>query len=116
MALNNHFNDLTHDSYVQQAILGATLAVEEKDELNRKDSFQSLKTSLMRPFCRSGRYSYVGGVCGRRSSDRYQDTPIQQGESSWRDYLAFVQYRIWFVNQKMFRTGYVMSEQRLIQI
>lgn len=54
MALNNHFNYFNSTTVMSSMILGATLAVEEKDGIAAKDTVQSLKTSLMGPFAGVG--------------------------------------------------------------
>ena len=91
MALNNHFNYFNSTTVMSSMILGATLAVEEKDGIAAKDTVQSLKTSLMGPFAGVGDTlvwvlwpTIIGSISGYMTA----------GESSWRDYLAFVQYRI----------------------
>lgn len=71
MALNNHFNYFNSTTVMSSMILGATLAVEEKDGIAAKDTVQSLKTSLMDRLQEWAILLY--GCCGRRSSDRYQD-------------------------------------------
>ena len=49
-ALNNHFNYFNSTTVMSSMILGATLAIEEKDGIEAKETVQSLKTSLMGPF------------------------------------------------------------------
>lgn len=51
-ALNNHFNYFNSTTVMSSMILGATLAIEEKDGIEAKETVQSLKTSLM-TVCRS---------------------------------------------------------------
>lgn len=53
-ALNNHFNYFNSTTVMSSVILGATLAVEEKDGIEAKETVQSLKTSLMGPFAGVG--------------------------------------------------------------
>lgn len=92
MALNNHFNYFNSTTVMSSMILGATLAVEEKDGIAAKDTVQSLKTSLMGPFAGVGdTLVWVLWADDHRIDIRIYGTA---GESSWRDYLAFVQYRI----------------------
>ena len=90
MALNNHFNYFNSTTVMSSMILGATLAVEEKDGIAAKDTVQSLKTSLMGPFAGVGD-TLVWVLWPTIIGIRIYGTA---GESSWRDYLAFVQYRI----------------------
>ena len=92
MALNNHFNYFNSTTVMSSMILGATLAVEEKDGIAAKDTVQSLKTSLVGPFAGVGDTlvwvlwpTIIGSISGYMA---------QQGNPLWRDYLAFVQYRI----------------------
>ena len=91
MALNNHFNYFNSTTVMSSMILGATLAVEEKDGIAAKDTVQSLKTSLMGPFAGVGDTlvwvlwpTIIGSISGYMAQ---QGNPL-------RDYLAFVQYRI----------------------
>lgn len=49
-ALNNHFNYYNSTTAMSSVILGATLAIEEKDGIEAKETVQSLKTSLMGPW------------------------------------------------------------------
>ena len=60
MALNNHFNYFNSTTVMSSMILGATLAVEEKDGIAAKDTVQSLKTSLMGPFAGIGDSFFQG--------------------------------------------------------
>ena len=53
-ALNNHFNYFNSTTVMSSMILGATLAIEEKDGIEAKETVQSLKTSLMGPFAGVG--------------------------------------------------------------
>lgn len=48
-ALLNHFNYFNATPQVTNIILGAAVAMEEKDGLNAKDTIQSFKTSVMGP-------------------------------------------------------------------
>ena len=70
-ALNNHFNYFNSTTVMSSMILGATLAIEEKDGIEAKETVQSLKTSLM------GRLPELVirwyGFSGRRSWDLFQD-------------------------------------------
>lgn len=49
-AMDNHYKYFNCTPQMANIILGATLAMEEKDGLKAKDAVQSLKTSLMGPF------------------------------------------------------------------
>lgn len=53
-ALDNHFKYFNTTTVMANIILGATLAMEEKDGIKSKDAVQSLKTSLMGPFAGIG--------------------------------------------------------------
>ncbi|GEP19310.1 PTS system mannose/fructose/sorbose family transporter subunit IID [Pediococcus argentinicus] len=53
-ALDNHFKYFNTTTAMANIILGATLAMEEKDGIKSKDAVQSLKTSLMGPFAGIG--------------------------------------------------------------
>lgn len=46
VALNNHFNYYNSTTVMSSMILGATLAIEEKDGIQAKETVQSLKTSF----------------------------------------------------------------------
>ena len=49
-AMDNHYKYFNANPLMANIILGATLAMEEKDGIKAKDAVQSLKTSLMGPF------------------------------------------------------------------
>ena len=53
-ALKNHFNYFNTTTAMGNIILGATIAMEEKDGIKSKEAVQSLKTSLMGPFAGIG--------------------------------------------------------------
>ena len=48
-AMDNHYKYFNVTPQMGNIILGATLAMEEKDGIEAKDAVQSLKTSLMGP-------------------------------------------------------------------
>lgn len=92
MALNNHFNYFNSTTVMSSMILGATLAVERKRWNCGKRYGSIFENEFDGTVCRSGRYSCMGVVADDHRIDiRIYGTA---GESSWRDYLAFVQYRI----------------------
>ena len=53
-ALDNHFKYFNTTTAMAGMILGATLAMEERDGIKSKDAVQALKTSLMGPFAGVG--------------------------------------------------------------
>ncbi|MDN3955606.1 PTS system mannose/fructose/sorbose family transporter subunit IID [Sporolactobacillus laevolacticus] len=53
-SLNNHFNYFNTTTPMANILLGASLAMEEKDGIQAKDAVQSLKTSLMGPLAGIG--------------------------------------------------------------
>jgi putative PTS system IID component len=53
-ALKNHFNYFNTTTAMGNIILGATIAMEEKDGIKSKEAVQALKTSLMGPFAGIG--------------------------------------------------------------
>ena len=61
-ALNNHFNYFNSTTVMSSMILGATLAIEEKDGIEAKETVQSLKTSLMGPFAGMGSLADDHGI------------------------------------------------------
>lgn len=53
-ALKNHFNYFNTTTAMGNIILGATIAMEEKDGIKSREAVQALKTSLMGPFAGIG--------------------------------------------------------------
>lgn len=103
-ALNNHFNYYNSTTVMSSMILGATLAVEEKDGIKAKSAVQSLKTSLMGPFAGVGDTlvwvlwpTIMGSISGYMAQ---QGNPL--GAVIW--FLCNVAF--WFVKGKFFQIGY----------
>lgn len=103
-ALNNHFNYFNSTTVMSSMILGATLAVEEKDGIKAKDTVQSLKTSLMGPFAGIGDTvvwvlwpTIIGSISGYMA---LQGNPL--GAIIW--FICNVIF--WFVKSKFFEIGY----------
>lgn len=103
-ALNNHFNYFNSTTCMSSVILGATLAVEEKDGLEAKETVQSLKTSLMGPFAGVGDTlvwvlwpTIMGSISGYMAQ---QGNPL--GAIIW--FICNVIF--WFVKSKLFQVGY----------
>ncbi len=103
-ALNNHFNYFNSTTVMSSVILGATLAVEEKDGIEAKESVQSIKTSLMGPFAGVGDTlvwvlwpTIMGSISGYMAQ---QGNPL--GAIIW--FICNVIF--WFVKAKMFEVGY----------
>ncbi len=103
-ALNNHFNYFNSTTCMSSVILGATLAVEEKDGIEAKETVQSLKTSLMGPFAGVGDTlvwvlwpTIMGSISGYMAQ---QGNPL--GAIIW--FICNVIF--WFVKSKLFQVGY----------
>ena len=103
-ALNNHFNYFNSTTVMSSMILGATLAIEEKDGIEAKETVQSLKTSLMGPFAGVGDTlvwvlwpTIMGSISGYMAQ---QGNPL--GAIIW--FIANIIF--WFVKRKMFEVGY----------
>ena len=92
MALNNHFNYFKlYDSYVQYDSRGNACGGRKRWNCGKRYG-SIFENEFDGTVCRSGRYSCMGVVADDHRIDiRIYGTA---GESSWRDYLAFVQYRI----------------------
>lgn len=102
-ALNNHFNYFNSTTVMSSMILGATLAIEEKDGIEAKETVQSLKTSLMGPFAGVGDTlvwvlwpTIMGSISGYMAQ---QGNPL--GAIIW--FIANIIF--WFVKRKMFEGG-----------
>jgi PTS system mannose-specific IID component len=103
-ALNNHFNYYNSTTVMSSVILGATLAIEEKDGIEAKETVQSLKTSLMGPFAGVGDTlvwvlwpTIIGSISGYMA---LQGNPL--GAIIW--FICNVAF--WFIKGKMFQVGY----------
>ncbi len=110
-ALNNHFNYYNSTTVMSSMILGATLAMEERDGIKAKDAVQSLKTSLMGPLAGVGDTlvwvlwpTIMGSISGYMA---LQGNPL--GAIVW--FIANIIF--WFVKLKLFDVGYT-SGTRLI--
>ena len=103
-ALNNHFNYYNSTTAMSSVILGATLAIEEKDGIEAKETVQSLKTSLMGPFAGVGDTlvwvlwpTIIGSISGYMAQ---QGNPL--GAIIW----LICNIAFWFVKSKLFEVGY----------
>ena len=103
-SLNYHFNYFYSTTVMSSMILGATLAIEEKDGIEAKETVQSLKTRLMGPFAGVGdtlgwgRWpTIMGSISGYMAQ---QGNPL--GAIIW--FIANI--IIWLVKRKMFEVGY----------
>lgn len=103
-ALNNHFNYFNSTTVMSSIILGATLAIEEKDGIQAKETVQSLKTSLMGPFAGVGDTlvwvlwpTIIGSISGYMAQ---QGNPL--GAIIW----LICNIAFWFVKCKFFKIGY----------
>lgn len=107
-ALNNHFNYFNSTTVMSSMILGATLAIEEKDGIEAKETVQSLKTSLMGPFAGVGDTlvwvlwpTIMGSISGYMAQ---QGNPL--GAIIW--FIANIIF--WFVHQKCLKWD-ILQEQ-----
>lgn len=103
-ALNNHFNYYNSTTAMSSVILGATLAIEEKDGIEAKETVQSLKTSLMGPFAGVGDTlvwvlwpTIIGSISGYMAQ---QGNPL--GAIIW----LICNIAFWFAKSKLFEVGY----------
>lgn len=103
-AVNNHFNYFNSTTCMSSIILGATLAIEEKDGIEAKETVQSLKTSLMGPFAGVGDTivwvlwpTIIGSISGYMAQ---QGNPL--GAVVW--FICNIAF--WFIKQKLFQVGY----------
>ena len=134
-ALNNHFNYFNSTTVMSSMILGATLAIEEKDGIEAKESdfaefvgcgenryvggvaketVQSLKTSLMGPFAGVGDTlvwvlwpTIMGSISGYMAQ---QGNPL--GAIIW--FIANIIF--WFVKRKMFEVGYTSGTKLITNL
>lgn len=107
-ALNNHFNYFNSTTVMSSMILGATLAIEEKDGIEAKETVQSLKTSLMGPFAGVGDTlvwvlwpTIMGSISGYMAQ---QGNPL--GAIIW--FIANIIF--WFVKRKCLKWD-ILQEQ-----
>lgn len=113
-ALNNHFNYYNSTTVMSSMILGATLALEEKDGIEAKDTVQSLKTSLMGPFAGVGDTivwvlwpTIMGSIAGYMAQ---QGNPL--GAIIW--FICNVIF--WFVKSKFFKVGYTSGTKLITNL
>ena len=95
-------------------ILGATLAIEEKDGIEAKETVQSLKTSLMGPFAGVGDTlvwvlwpTIMGSISGYMAQQGY---PL--GAIIW--FITNIIF--WFVKRKMFEVGYTSGTKLITNL
>lgn len=113
-ALNNHFNYFNSTTVMSSVILGATLAVEEKDGIEAKETVQSLKTSLMGPFAGVGDTlvwvlwpTIIGSISGYMAQ---QGNPL--GAIIW----LICNIAFWFVKSKFFEIGYKSGTKMITEL
>ena len=113
-ALNNHFNYYNSTPAMSNVILGATLAIEEKDGIAAKETVQSLKTSLMGPFAGVGDTlvwvlwpTIMGSISGYMAQ---QGNPL--GAIIW--FICNIAF--WFVKSKFFEIGYKSGTKMITEL
>lgn len=113
-ALNNHFNYFNSTTVMSSVILGATLAIEEKDGIEAKETVQSLKTSLMGPFAGVDDTlvwalwpTIIGSISGYMAQ---QGNPL--GAIIW----LICNIAFWFVKSKMFQVGYTSGTKLITNL
>ena len=113
-ALNNHFNYYNSTTVMSSVILGATLAIEEKDGIAAKETVQSLKTSLMGPFAGVGDTlvwvlwpTIMGSISGYMAQ---QGNPL--GAIIW--FICNIAF--WFVKSKFFEIGYKSGTKMITEL
>lgn len=100
-AMDNHYKYFNVTPQMGNVILGATLAMEEKDGINSKDAVQSLKTSLMGPLSGVGDSLFwilfptiMGSIAGYMA---LQGNPI--GAIIWMAiYVGLYWVKMWLFN------------------
>ena len=113
-ALNNHFNYYNSTTVMSSMILGATLAIEEKDGIQAKETVQSLKTSLVGPFAGVGDTlvwvlwpTIIGSISGYMAQ---QGNPL--GAIVW----LICNIIFWFVKCKFFKVGYTSGTKLITNL
>ena len=113
-ALNNHFNYYNSTTVMSSMILGATLAIEEKDGIQAKETVQSLKTSLMGPFAGVGDTlvwvlwpTIIGSISGYMAQ---QGNPL--GAIVW----LICNIIFWFIKCKFFKVGYTSGTKLITNL
>lgn len=114
MALENHFNYYNSTTVMSSLILGASLAMEERDGIGAKDAVQSLKTSLMGPLAGVGDTlvwvlwpTIMGSISGYMA---LQGNPL--GAIVW--FIANIIF--WFVKLKMFDVGFTSGTKLITSL
>ncbi len=103
-AMDNHFKYFNITPQMGNAVLGATLAMEEKDGLQAKEAVQNLKISLMGPFSGVGDSIFwllwptiIGGIAGYMA---LQGNPT--GAIIW----ILISAALYFVKMALSQLGY----------
>jgi len=113
-AMDNHYKYFNVTPQMGNIILGASLAMEEKDGLKAKDAVQSLKTSLMGPFSGVGDSVFwilfptiMGSIAGYMA---LQGNPV--GAVVWMAlYVALYWVKMWF-----FKLGYTSGTKLITSL
>lgn len=113
-ALENHFNYYNSTTVMSSLILGASLAMEERDGIKAKTAVQSLKTSLMGPMAGVGDTlvwvlwpTIMGSISGYMA---LQGNPL--GAIVWL--IANIVF--WFVKLKMFDIGFTSGTKLITSL
>ncbi|MCG0746509.1 N-acetylgalactosamine permease IID component [Lactiplantibacillus plantarum] len=113
-ALENHFNYYNSTTVMSSLILGASLAMEERDGIKAKTAVQSLKTSLMGPMAGVGDTlvwvlwpAIMGSISGYMA---LQGNPL--GAIVWL--IANIVF--WFVKLKMFDIGFTSGTKLITSL
>lgn len=103
-AMDNHYKYFNANPLMANIILGATLAMEEKDGIKAKDAVQSLKTSLMGPFSGVGDSVFwiliptiMGSIAGYMAL---------QGNAVGAILWMVLQIAFFWLKMGLFKTGY----------
>ncbi len=103
-AMDNHYKYFNANPLMANIILGATLAMEEKDGIKAKDAVQSLKTSLMGPFSGVGDSVFwiliptiMGSIAGYMAL---------QGNAVGAILWMLLQLSFYWLKMRFFKTGY----------
>ena len=113
-AMDNHYKYFNANPLMANIILGATLAMEEKDGIKAKDAVQSLNTSLMGPFSGVGDSVFwiliptiMGSIAGYMA---LQGNAV--GAILWMILqVAFYWLKMWF-----FKTGYASGTKLITSL
>lgn len=103
-AMDNHYKYFNANPLMANIILGATLAMEDKDGIKAKDAVQSLKTSLMGPFSGVGDSVFwiliptiMGSIAGYMAL---------QGNATGAIIWMLLQLSFFWLKMWFFKTGY----------